>query len=233
MALQEENMPTTKPTIIGLYAISGSGKSHLLNNLKTDPALASFAFYDGSEVLDRDTPGGLTAFRQLAEDRKKLYREDALARNSKECQDANKTGVVAGHYMFWNPELSPKEKIVRIEKEWDTYTHIVYLNVDAELVARRRRDDALHARSDVAVEDLRAWQATERNALREKCRERSVLFTSVAEHASSISSVTLVRLKALLLNLQQENETPNAAAVGEALDPALGNHDGVGNGLAA
>ena len=25
MALQEENMPTTKPTIIGLYAISGSG----------------------------------------------------------------------------------------------------------------------------------------------------------------------------------------------------------------
>lgn len=53
-----ETVPSTKPTIIGLYAISGSGKSHLLNKLQIDPALASFAFYDGSEMLDRVTPGG-------------------------------------------------------------------------------------------------------------------------------------------------------------------------------
>jgi len=129
--------------------------------------------------------------------------------------------------MFWNPKLSPKEKIIGVEKDWDTYTHIIYLNVDAELVARRRRDDASRARSNVAVDGLRAWQAAERIALRGKCRERGVLFTSITEHTSSISSVVLLRLKTLLLNLQQGTETSNEAAVGDALDAALGNYDGV------
>jgi hypothetical protein len=106
MALEDEskmeNVPSSQPTIIGLSSISSSGKSHLLNNIKIDPALAPLAFYNDSDVLDRVTPGGLAAFRELAEDEKLPCREDALAHMSKECLNTQRTGVVAGHYMFWN-----------------------------------------------------------------------------------------------------------------------------------
>jgi uridine kinase len=44
MSTSESN----KPTMIGLYGISGCGKSYLLNKLKAQLPDDKFAFYDGS-----------------------------------------------------------------------------------------------------------------------------------------------------------------------------------------
>lgn len=58
---------SSKPVIIGLYGISGSGKSYLLNKLKNDPTIKEqkFVFHDGSQLLAYATPGGLSAVKRL------------------------------------------------------------------------------------------------------------------------------------------------------------------------
>jgi adenylylsulfate kinase-like enzyme len=93
---------STKPTIIGLYGISGSGKTHLLNQLKASDELQNlnFAFYDGCELIDQVTSGGLERFKQLDRDMQKSHVESALNLLSKNCRECNETAVVAGHYMF-------------------------------------------------------------------------------------------------------------------------------------
>ena len=103
-----------KPTIIGVYGVSGSGKSYLLNHVKTEMALQAqgFAFYDGSEVLAHVTPGGLDYFKLFDAAAKQSRIEAALALITQRCLDRGETAVVAGHYMFWNPGV-----VVAVEKD--------------------------------------------------------------------------------------------------------------------
>jgi adenylylsulfate kinase-like enzyme len=97
---------TTKPTIIGLYGISGSGKTYLLKKLKQDSSLKDhgFLFRDGPDLIDEVTPGGLEAFQQMERAEKDTQIELAFTALSADGQDRNKTAVIAGHYMFYDPE---------------------------------------------------------------------------------------------------------------------------------
>jgi adenylate kinase len=163
---------STKSTIIGLYDISGSGKTHLLNQLKASDELQNlnFVFYDGSELIDQVTSSGLERFKQLDHDMQRNHVESALNLLSKNCRERNGTAVVVGHYMFWDNKKDPKDVIVGIDKDWETYTSIIYLNTSPHLVAGRIKVDTNKKRDVFAVKDLLERPDKERTELRKICR---------------------------------------------------------------
>jgi adenylylsulfate kinase-like enzyme len=48
-----------KPIVIGLYDISGCGKTYLRNQLEQMLPREQYLFFEGSEVLSNLVPGGL------------------------------------------------------------------------------------------------------------------------------------------------------------------------------
>jgi adenylate kinase len=177
----------SKPTIIGLYGISGSGRPYLSNKLRIDTTLKAlgFAFHDGSNLLDQVAPGGLVKFKQLESASKLQYWEAVLAKVSQDCQDHGQTAVIAGHYLLWNAETEPKGLVVGIEKDWRTYTHIIYLNTDPVVIVHRIKTGTHRKRPVTSVEDLYEWQDQERHSLREICCERGILFTTLSSDTFS------------------------------------------------
>jgi adenylate kinase len=105
-------------------------------------------------------------FKQLKEEDQNRWREIALEMISNECKDHQRTGVVSGHRLFWSPDKDPKWKSASIKKNWEAYTHIIYLNTDPDLVAHRARSDTQRARREYVVDEPREWQKTERQSLR-------------------------------------------------------------------
>jgi uracil phosphoribosyltransferase/adenylate kinase/phosphoserine phosphatase len=215
--------------MIGLYGISGSGKSYLLKQLKNDNNFAHkhFTFYDGSLLLEEVVYGGLDAFKKMNDEHQHSAREQALSHAVNECQANAKTGVVAGHYMFWASEDKNNPKRVGTETDWTTYTHIIYLMVDPEIVSTRRTQDKTRGRGNVSAEHLRKWQEAEMKELRSICRDRGILFTTITETLTTVTGRIGERLAMLLSNFQGHDEAANTVAVEQAIDTAIANQDGL------
>ncbi|CAG8902662.1 unnamed protein product [Penicillium egyptiacum] len=193
--LSTEVEPTncTKPVIIGLYGLPGSGKTFRLDKLKTELSNDDFAFYDGSAVIAAVTPGGLQEFQNLTEEAKNDCRERAIAKVKQECCTTGKSAIVAGHYMFW-PEQDENGQTVCTPRDLATYSHILYLDVPAELVAEFRLNDGKRSRPKVSISHLAKWQVLEKTALRRLCRHHDILFTLVSRPLASVSKLgSLIR----------------------------------------
>jgi adenylate kinase len=221
------SMEHTKPAMIGVYGISGSGKSYLLKQLKNDNNFAdqNFSFYDGSSLLEEVVEGGLNAFKKMNNEQQYSAREQGLSHAASECRANAKKGVVAGHYMFWQAEDKNEPKRVGTEKDWTTYTHIVYLMVDPKIVSTRRIQDTTRERGDVSVGHLQKWQEAEVTEPRGVCRDRGILFTTITEVPTTTLGRTSGRLAALLNDFLGHDETANAAAVEQAIDTAFTGQD--------
>ena len=57
--------PAIKPTVIGIYGVPGCGKSFMLGKLRKILGDDLWAFFEGSEVIDAVTLGGLSAFTKF------------------------------------------------------------------------------------------------------------------------------------------------------------------------
>ncbi|KAJ5801755.1 uncharacterized protein N7518_003823 [Penicillium psychrosexuale] len=177
--------PTSfKPVIIGLYGLPGSGKSFRLEELKTVLDNDKFAFYDGSNVIAAVTPGGLEAFQILTKEGKNDARERAIARVKQECSNTGKIAIVAGHFMFWAEEDEHGQSVCT-PSDLATYSHILYLNSPAELIAEYRLNDAKRCRPTVSTSHLARWQQIEQSHLRQLCRCHDILFTLVSPLVSA------------------------------------------------
>jgi predicted AAA+ superfamily ATPase len=86
-----------RPSVIGLYGISGSGKSYFLKFLEMELDKDMFVFFEGSDVLAKLVPGGLNAFKKLVDDEKARYRTDAIQHVQLVCRVEKKIGLLAGH----------------------------------------------------------------------------------------------------------------------------------------
>ncbi|KAF2133802.1 hypothetical protein P153DRAFT_362865 [Dothidotthia symphoricarpi CBS 119687] len=214
-----------KPTIIGLYGISGAGKSYHLDLLKTTTTLAKegFIFYDGSALIASVVPAGLDAFKGLSHDDQTLYRKQALEQLKVECTEHQKTAVVSGHYIFWDDETREGER-VGIEEDWETYTHIIYLNADAGVVAERRKKDSRWRRK-TSVAHLGKWRDTERAELRDICLEKKILFTTVFDDAPPKETRTADKLEMILRDFQQHSEEHNISIIEKAIDATTAGQD--------
>ncbi|OAA65187.1 HAD-like domain protein [Niveomyces insectorum RCEF 264] len=80
--------------------------------------------------------------------------------------------------MFWDdPMMQPIRATTAADLA--TYTHIIYLNVRAEVILERRRRDESRFRPEASVEHLQEWQTREQTELRQLCRDNSILFAPV------------------------------------------------------
>ncbi|ORX95600.1 uracil phosphoribosyltransferase-domain-containing protein [Clohesyomyces aquaticus] len=211
----EEHDPTQgKAKVIGLYGVSGSGKTFLLNQLKQELDTTRFIFCEGSELIADLVPGGLDAFRRLDEQYKTHWRQLAVDRVRKRCTDSGQTAVVAGHYMLW-PEGEQDGCVVWTPKDEAVYTHIIYLQVPAHVIEQRRRDDADKQRPPKSLAHLLKWQQAEKAQLQTTCRNHGILFSSLDPGAMPS------RLVALLNDFDHHTEENNFNQAEIKLDEAL------------
>lgn len=89
-----------KPVVVGIYGVSGCGKTYLMNQLKVELGQELFEFYEGSEVIDSLVPGGLEAFKKLDENKKQQWRELAIDTVRNSCIASGKAAVVRAFYVL-------------------------------------------------------------------------------------------------------------------------------------
>ncbi|KPM46483.1 hypothetical protein AK830_g227 [Neonectria ditissima] len=209
---QPARSSTKKPVVVGLYGVPGSGKSFLLNRLKEKLGQNAFEFYEGSKVIDSIVPGGLTGFGKLSDHEKLQFRQQAIQQIGTKSLSSGKVAVVAGHFMFWSEHASAGWPVYTAS-DLDTFTYILYLDVPAETVAKRRRDDTERMRPAISVQHVRKWQEAEKTGLRQLCRQHGILFSLVSPRLDMIEKVS-----ALIRDFQSYSKELNLFRVEAQLD---------------
>ncbi|MCJ1241033.1 hypothetical protein MMC14_009037 [Varicellaria rhodocarpa] len=209
-----------RAVVVGIYGIPGSGKTFLLDQLKHELGQEHFTFYEGSKMIATVIPGGLDAFQKLEEREKVHWRQLAIDKIGKECAEGGQVAVVAGHFIFW-PEEEEAGWPVYTQNDLNTFTHILYLDVPAEIVAQRRLDDTERSRPAISIAHSRKWQQAEKSELRRLCRKHGILFSLVSPHPMLLSkAVTLLR--DFRLHTESYNLSRIKIRLDEALDADLG-----------
>ena len=131
------------------------------------------------------------------------------------------SAIVSGHLMFWETQDDAQPKWIGTPRDWASYTHIVYLYVDPQVIADRRAKDSSRARRQVAVEHLAKWQELERKGLRDICIEHGILFTTVSDKAASGGPSSLDLIVGLLTDFQHHDEDVNMVAVENAVNAVV------------
>jgi len=228
-----EATKSTKPTIIGLYGASGSGKSHLLEQLRSGTGFGvfkkkRFALFESSALIGKVVDGGLAAFNQLSQADQHDARGRAILKTAATCVKSRKTGVIAANYMMWENEHDAPE-ILWTLKDSETYTHTVYLNFDEMWISKRRERDAESKRTAVSAQQIRKWQQREMQELREICREHDIFFTSLTDSSPTIWEAlgqrsTGNQLATLLDDIHTYDEAKNTNAVNHPIDTACASY---------
>ncbi len=213
-ALESLSASNNKAVVVGLYGVPGSGKTFLLHQLKQELGEEYFAFYEGSHMIATVVPGGLDEFQKMEEREKISWRQLAIDTIGKKCADSGQVAVVGGHFMFW-PEEDEAGCLVYTQNDLETFTHIIYLDVPAEVVAQRRLDDTKRSRPSTSISHLRKWQQVEKTQLRHLCRHHGILF-SLSPHSTSLNKVLT-----LLGDFRHHTEAYNLSQVESRLDEAL------------
>jgi uracil phosphoribosyltransferase/adenylate kinase len=212
---QSASNNNNKAVIVGLYGIPGSGKTFLLDQLKEELEEGHFAFYEGSNMIATIVPGGLDAFKKLKEEEKVHWRQLAINAIGEECADSGQVAVVAGHFMFW-PEEEEAGWPVYTQNDLDTFTHILYLDVPAKIIAQRRLNDTERSRPSTSVTHLYKWQQAEKTELRRLCRHHGILFSLLSPYPTSLNKVLT-----LLRDFSCHTERYNLSYAESRLDEAL------------
>ena len=184
------NCQIGRPVVVGIFGVSGSGKTFVLDALKhahgTDYILA-----EGSEVISRLVDGGLQAFQAFDEAHKKSVRELAIQTVLADCLNDRKIGVVSGHFMFWSNEQDAGTS-VWTQQDLETYTHIIYLNTPPETIHHRCLHDTAKRRPELSIDQLRRWQNEEERQLRSICYGRGVIYSTVGEESVRAKTTALL-----------------------------------------
>lgn len=213
------DIPNSKPVVVGIYGIPGSGKTFLLNKLTLElKDSGQFSFYEGSAMISSLVPGGLEAFQKLSEHDKTRYRQLAITTIGDECATTGRTAIITGHFMFW-AEGEEAGKAVCTSGDLNTYTHIIYLGIPAEVIAQRRLDDSEKTRAAVSVEHLRRWQEEEKTQLHRLCMDHGILFSVIG---LGRSSDLVAHVLALAHDFRVHTEEYNLRRAKSILDQALG-----------
>jgi uracil phosphoribosyltransferase/adenylate kinase/phosphoserine phosphatase len=214
-AIESRFASNNKAVVVGLYGVPGSGKTFLLDQLKQELGKECFAFFEGSKMISTVVPGGLNAFQKLDEQEKVYWRQLAIDTIGKKCADSGQVAVVAGHFMFW-PEEEEAGLPVYTQNDLHTFTHIIYLDIPAEIVMQRRLDDTERSRPSSSIIHLRKWQQAEKTQLRRLCRHHDILFSLVSQH-----SMLLNKVLTLLRDFGHHTETYNLSQAESRLDEAI------------
>lgn len=172
-----------KAVVVGLYGVSGCGKTTLMNQLKQELGQEQFAFYEGSEMIGKLVPSGLEAFKKFNDQDKTVWRERAITEIGKTC---TKVAIVTGHFMFWHEEGTVGETVLT-STDLDIFTHILYLDVPADDLERQTVEDKERSRQHISTAHVRIWQQEEKTQLRRLCRANHILFSVVSPNSRRLA----------------------------------------------
>ncbi|EFQ32256.1 uracil phosphoribosyltransferase [Colletotrichum graminicola] len=205
-----------RPIVVGLYGVPGCGKSFLLGKLKSKLNHEHFQFFEGSDAIDRVVPGGLEVFKRSDDQKKLHWRQMAIDAIAKECTRAGRVGVVTGHFLFWPQVSSATYEAVCTDRDLRVYTHILYLDVPADVVVERSREDTVRCRQPLPVDHIRKWQDTEKKQLRRLCLENGILFGTISPDPSLLDSIL-----PLLHDIRLHSEKENLSRVNSRVDEVV------------
>ncbi|GAB7328302.1 hypothetical protein MBLNU13_g00304t2 [Cladosporium sp. NU13] len=97
---------TPTPTVIGIYGVSGCGKSYLLEQLKAQFDEKPLIFYEGSEQLLKTFKNTLDDFKKLSTYHQNIVRAGAIETIGRECAKCRKAGIVTEHFSFCHASAS-------------------------------------------------------------------------------------------------------------------------------
>ena len=219
MASQSKAIFNGKPTVFGLYGVSGCGKSRLLKMLEQSLGHIYFAFYDESRTIGDLVPGGDSVFQSLEEQQQPRSRPRAIDAVAKECLETGKVGIVAATFMFWAEEQE-HERAVYAQNDIATYAHILYLDTPEKAIATRRFNDTKRNRPFASAAHLSKWQHMEKIQLKSLCRQHGILFSSVS------SDQTLQKVMKQLLEFRFGDEEHNLSCAKRRLDHIIASTQG-------
>lgn len=204
----------SSPIVVGIYGISGCGKTTLIERLKKILGERDFAFFDGFQTLSSLVRGGLTAFEQKPDVEKAVYREIAIQHIAATCQSSGRVGVVAGHLTLWTGTGAME---VHTMADIDTYTHILYLDTPAETIAEYRLNDLHRNRPEMSVGDLRRWQWSDKSRVKTLCRQNGIMFLT----QNVPSEDGFARVARLMRDIRDHSEEENMRRALAQLDDIL------------
>ncbi|KAL1640593.1 hypothetical protein SLS58_006788 [Diplodia intermedia] len=202
-----------KPKVIGIYGLPASGKTFMLNKIKQELGEGDFLFFEGSGMIGCLVQGGLEAFHELPNPRKKEYRQLAIDTIGKACTASDRTGIVTGHLMFW-PEEEKEGNMVCTPNDLAVYTHILYLDVPVEVIEQRHQADATRTRPAATTAHLAKWKQTEKDQLRRLCRSHGILFACLNPSLSN-------KVPALIRDFRGHTEQYNLSRAENRLDEIM------------
>ncbi|KAI3326546.1 uracil phosphoribosyltransferase-domain-containing protein [Xylariaceae sp. AK1471] len=201
---------------VGVFGIPGSGKTYLLDQLAQELGRENFVFYEGSDVVTSLIPSGVDRFQKLDKEDKVNQHQPAVDAATDDSPDNGPVAVIAGCFMPWPWE---GENIPRghTPNTLGTYTHIVYLDTPAELIAQRRREDTRKARPYMSVNSLRKWQYAEKTQLGLFCSHHNISFYTMSSPTTLVAKVST-----LLQDFRHHTEAYSLSRAEGKLDEIFG-----------
>ena len=192
---QQENAAShalDTPKVIGLYGVPGSGKTILLNALKTLLGEEEYLFFDASDELAKvadelDAAHSKTRKERISMKENVLHlssqkenadRQKAFESIADQCKKSGKIGVVTGRLSTYFQESNEYVDIWTKDNK-NLFTHILYLNIDPGMLVKRREGDKERKRALLSRDEVADWQSWEKARLREKCFMSHTLCTVV------------------------------------------------------
>lgn len=175
---------------IGLYGISGVGKTTVLKEVST--RTDHIIWLEGAKLIMEAACLSLDEFKRLSVNDKYKFREKAIDIAFARQVSDQKSVIIDGHLAFATNE-SLFENIMT-EKDKTFYTQFIYLEVDPLVVLQRQQND-LNKKRIYSLETIANWIEFEKQELEQACIENNIAL-HILKNESLDNSVDFI-LKAI------------------------------------
>ena len=164
--------------IIGLYGISGCGKTSLCKLIEKYTDI--FRMIDGSVLMEEIIPGGISGFKKMSDTDKYKYREIVIREIESRHRDSSYHTIVTGHYSFLKAD--GEYEIAWTEADGNIYDHIFCIKDSASEIRKQCINDSNRVRIDHPVSKIEQWQNLECENLEENCKLKNIPFSLITSH---------------------------------------------------